>query len=423
MTMVETLKRDDTMNGAATRVRVRDLWKVFGDTGKPGVAERFSGKSKSEIQEEFGSVLALRDVNFDVMEGETFVVMGLSGSGKSTLVRCLIRLIEPTTGQVLVDDEDILKYSENQLAQFRRQKTGMVFQHFGLLPHRTVLENTAWGLEVQGVPLDERTTRAREVIEMVGLQGWEDYRPSALSGGMQQRVGLARALASDPEILLMDEPFSALDPLIRRDMQNELLRIQKQLRKTIIFITHDLQEAIKVGTRIAIMRDGVIAQIGTAEEIMSNPADEYVAEFTRDVRRATVITVGYVMERSTGCCVQASDSPERAIEAMTNAGSEAAFVASAGDRYLGELTMAEAELAKRRNDETVTTAIDRRYMPVSEEESIEEALTKAWAQEGRLPVVDDAGKLVGQIEREALIQAAFEPTEPEIADDAEPVSV
>ncbi len=421
--MVETLKRGDVTNSAATRVSVRDLWKVFGDAGKPDVAGRFSDKSKSEIQEEFGSVLALRDVSFDVVEGETFVVMGLSGSGKSTLVRCLIRLIEPTVGEVLVDGEDILKYSENELTQFRRKKTAMVFQHFGLLPHRTVLENTAWGLEVQGVPLLERTARAREVIEMVGLQGWEDYRPGALSGGMQQRVGLARAMASDPEILLMDEPFSALDPLIRRDMQNELLRIQEQLRKTIIFITHDLQEAIKVGTRIAIMRDGAIVQIGTAEEIMSNPADEYVAEFTRDVRRATVITVGYLMERSTGCCVQADDSPERAIEVMNSAGTDAAFVASQGDRYLGELTLAEAEEAKRRNDETVTTAINRRYMPVLQEASIEEALSKAWAQEGRLPVVDDDGKLVGQIEREALIQAAFEPSDPEIASDPEPAGV
>lgn len=399
---------------APTRVSVRNLWKVFGVADKADAPERLAGSSKAEAKEKFDSVLALRDVNFDVREGETFVVMGLSGSGKSTLVRCLIRLIEPTTGEVLVDGEDILAHGENQLNQFRRTKTAMVFQHFGLLPHRTVLENAAWGLEVQGVPEAQRAARAREVLEMVGLAGWEDFRPSALSGGMQQRVGLARALASDPEILLMDEPFSALDPMIRRDMQNEMLHIQEQMKKTIIFITHDLQEAIKVGTRIAIMRDGEVVQVGTAEEIMSNPADDYVAEFTRDVRRATVITVGYLMEHGT-TQVSAEDPPERAIETMKRAGTGAAFVATGDGRYLGEITVAEAEEAKRRNDETVSAAVNRRYMPVSAEECVEDALSKAWSQEGWLPVVDDEGVLVGQIERDALIQAAFEPNEAETA--------
>ena len=248
-------------------------------------------------------MLALHDVSFDVHQGETFVVMGLSGSGKSTLVRCLIRLIEPTAGRVVMDGEDILRYTEEQLTQARRQKTGMVFQYFGLLPHRTVIDNVAWGLEVQGVPREDRRARAAELLRVVGLDGWEEYHAAALSGGMQQRVGLARALVCDPDILLMDEPFSALDPLIRRDMQDELLRLQEQMQKTIIFITHDLSEATKLGNRIAIMRDGAIVQIGTPEEIMAHPADDYVADFTRDVRRSTVVTVGYVMER---CPVQAS---------------------------------------------------------------------------------------------------------------------
>ena len=395
---------------AVTRVTAKNLWKVFGPAAKENAPEQLAGLSKLEIQEELKSVVALRNVNFDVKEGETFVVMGLSGSGKSTLIRCLIRLIEPTLGELMIDNEDVLEYDEAQLIEFRRKKTAMVFQHFGLLPHRTVLDNAAWGLEVQGVPEEERHARALEVLEMVGLHGWEHYRPSALSGGMQQRVGLARAMASDPEILLMDEPFSALDPLIRRDMQNELLRLQEQMRKTIIFITHDLQEAIKVGTRIAIMRDGEIVQIGTPEEIMSQPVDDYVAEFTRDVRRSTVITVGYLMQNST-TQINAEDSPSHAVQTMKAANSEAAFVATENGRYLGELTLAEAQAAESRNDTTVSAAVNRRYLPVFAQECVEDALSKAWSQEGNLPVVDDTGVLVGQIERDALIQATFESEE------------
>ncbi|MBJ28187.1 MAG: ABC transporter ATP-binding protein [Chloroflexi bacterium] len=395
---------------AVTRVTAKNLWKVFGPAAKENAPEQLAGLSKLEIQEELKSVVALRDVNFEVKEGETFVVMGLSGSGKSTLIRCLIRLIEPTLGELMIDDEDVLDYDEAQLIEFRRKKTAMVFQHFGLLPHRTVLDNAAWGLEVQGVPEEERHARALQVLEMVGLNGWEHYRPSALSGGMQQRVGLARAMASDPEILLMDEPFSALDPLIRRDMQNELLRLQEQMRKTIIFITHDLQEAIKVGTRIAIMRDGEIVQIGTPEEIMSQPVDDYVAEFTRDVRRSTVITVGYLMQNST-TQVNAEDSPSHAIQTMKTANSEAAFVATENGRYLGELTLAEAQAAESRNDTSVSAAVNRRYLPVFAKECVEDALSKAWSQDGNLPVIDDTGVLVGQIERDALIQATFDSEE------------
>ena len=395
---------------AATRVTAKNLWKVFGPAAKENAPEQLAGLSKLEIQEELKSVVALRNVNFDVKEGETFVVMGLSGSGKSTLIRCLIRLIEPTLGELMIDNEDVLEYDEAQLIEFRRKKTAMVFQHFGLLPHRTVLDNAAWGLEVQGVPEEERHARALEVLEMVGLHGWEHYRPSALSGGMQQRVGLARAMASDPEILLMDEPFSALDPLIRRDMQNELLRLQEQMRKTIIFITHDLQEAIKVGTRIAIMRDGEIVQIGTPEEIMSQPVDDYVAEFTRDVRRSTVITVGYLMQNST-TQINAEDSPSHAVQTMKAANSEAAFVATENGRYLGELTLAEAQAAESRNDTSVSAAVNRRYLPVFAKECVEDALSKAWSQDGNLPVIDDTGVLVGQIERDALIQATFDSEE------------
>ena len=253
-------------------------------------------KTKAKIQEETGHVVALRDVSFDVAEGEIFVVMGLSGSGKSTLVRCLIRLIEPTQGQILVDGEDIVNYDDSQLIQLRRNKVAMVFQRYGLFPHLRVLENAAWGLEVRGVDKSKRSQLAGEVLDMVGLKGWESSYPRELSGGMQQRVGLARALAVNPEILLLDEPFSGLDPLIRREMQDELSKLQEHLRKTLVFITHDLNEALKLGDRIAIMRDGVIVQLGTPEQIVMTPADDYVSEFIRDVRKEVVLKARSIMK-------------------------------------------------------------------------------------------------------------------------------
>ena len=344
------------------RVSVRGLWKVFGPADGPDVGETLEGKTKDEVQDELDSVLALHDVSFDVHQGETFVVMGLSGSGKSTLVRCLIRLIEPTAGRVVMDGEDILRYTEEQLTQARRQKTGMVFQYFGLLPHRTVIDNVAWGLEVQGVPREDRRARAAELLRVVGLDGWEEYHAAALSGGMQQRVGLARALVCDPDILLMDEPFSALDPLIRRDMQDELLRLQEQMQKTIIFITHDLTEATKLGSRIAIMRDGAIVQVGTPEEIMARPVDDYVADFTRDVRRSTVVTVGYVMER---CPVQvcAAESPRETIAKLEAGDSDAAFVVAEDGVYQGEVCRDEAREAEVRGDSTIERAVNRRRRP------------------------------------------------------------
>jgi glycine betaine/proline transport system ATP-binding protein len=273
------------------QVSVQGLWKLFGDNIPKEITPELEGRSKADLRETDGVVLALKDVSFDVSKGETFVVMGLSGSGKSTLVRTLIRLIEPSFGAIEFEGEDILHYSTDALIQFRRSKTAMVFQHFGLLPHRNVRENVAWGLEVRGMSPQERLQIADETLELVGLQGWGEYRPSMLSGGMQQRVGLARALAADPDVLLMDEPFSGLDPLIRRDMQNELLHLQEKFRKTIIFITHDMNEALKIGDRIAIMRDGLVVQIGTGDEILNSPADDYVSEFTRDVREAAQLTI------------------------------------------------------------------------------------------------------------------------------------
>jgi glycine betaine/proline transport system ATP-binding protein len=272
------------------------VWKVYGPKADRIVDSPDATLSRAELLEKTGCVAAVRDVSFDVSPGEVFVVMGLSGSGKSTLVRCLTRLIEPTAGKVLIDGEDVLTLGEERLREIRRHKVSMVFQHFGLLPHRRIVDNVAFGLEVQGMEKGERLSRATAVLDTVGLGGWDNSFPDELSGGMQQRVGLARALATDPEIMLFDEPFSALDPLIRRDMQDEVIRLQEEFRKTMIFITHDLLEALKLGDRIAIMKDGKFVQVGTPEEVVAHPADDYVADFTRDVPRAHVLTARSIMQ-------------------------------------------------------------------------------------------------------------------------------
>jgi glycine betaine/proline transport system ATP-binding protein len=281
-------------------VSCRNVWKVYGPKAERIVGSPDALLSRQELLEKTGCVAAVRDISFDVAQGEVFVVMGLSGSGKSTLVRMINRIHEPTAGQVLIDGEDVLKASDDRLRELRRQKISMVFQHFGLLPHRRIVDNVAFGLEIQGKEKAERTAAAEAVIERVGLGGWGQSFPEELSGGMQQRVGLARALANDPEILLFDEPFSALDPLIRRDMQDEVIKLQRDLKKTMIFITHDLAEALKLGDRIAIMKDGHFVQVGTPEEVVAHPADDYVADFTKDVPRTHVLTARAIMRPANG---------------------------------------------------------------------------------------------------------------------------
>jgi glycine betaine/proline transport system ATP-binding protein len=281
-------------------VSCRDVWKVYGPNASRIVGSPEAHLPRAELLEKTGCVAAVRDVSFDVAAGEVFVVMGLSGSGKSTLVRMINRLHDPTSGQILIDGEDVLRLSPERLRDVRRHKISMVFQHFGLFPHRRIVDNVGYGLEVQGVERDGRVRKANEVLEVVGLGGWGDHYPDELSGGMQQRVGLARALATDPEIMLFDEPFSALDPLIRRDMQDEVVRLQREVKKTMIFITHDLAEALKLGDRIAIMKDGHFVQVGTPEEVVARPADDYVADFTRDVPRAHVLTARSIMRPLNG---------------------------------------------------------------------------------------------------------------------------
>ncbi|MEJ6493792.1 MAG: glycine betaine/L-proline ABC transporter ATP-binding protein [Actinomycetes bacterium] len=281
-------------------ISVNNLWQVFGPNPEKIVGSPDAALPRAELREKTGNTAAVRDVSFEVAPGEVFVVMGLSGSGKSTLVRCLTRLIEPTSGSVVMNGEDVLKASDARLRELRRTKFSMVFQNFGLLPHRKVIDNIAFALEVNGVSKEQRHARANEVIELVGLQGFAQAYPEQLSGGMQQRVGLARALAVDPDVMFLDEPFSALDPLIRRDMQAEVMRLHEELGKTMVFITHDLAEALRVGDRIAIMRDGAVVQMGTAEELIANPADDYVADFTRDVPKSHVLTVRTIARPITG---------------------------------------------------------------------------------------------------------------------------
>ena len=302
------------MASGAPMISVKNLWKVFGANADKVVGSPLVDLSRSDLRAQTGNTIAVRDVSFDVAPGEVFVVMGLSGSGKSTLVRCMTRLIEPTQGSMTFEGEDILKVDNARLRELRKTRFSMVFQHFGLLPHRNVIDNIAYSLEINGVNKADRHKRANEVIELVGLQGYSHAYPEQLSGGMQQRVGLARALAVDPQVLFLDEPFSALDPLIRRDMQQEVIRLHRELGKTMVFITHDLSEAVKVGDRIAIMRDGAIVQIGTPEDLVANPADEYVANFVRDIAKSHVLTLKHLARKAQAG--EAIDGPELAANTI-----------------------------------------------------------------------------------------------------------
>jgi glycine betaine/proline transport system ATP-binding protein len=313
MTVPTVDERADPLDGPASRggpdvgdgaaelatISVRHLWKIFGPAEKKIIGTPDADLSRAELRAKTGSNVAIRDVSFDVRPGEVFVVMGLSGSGKSTLVRCLTRLIEPTAGSVMLDGEDILKADQKRLRELRRRRFSMVFQHFGLLPHRRVIDNVAYGLEIRGIGKTERHATARRMLTLVGLEGQDNQYPDQLSGGMQQRVGLARALAVDPEVMFFDEPFSALDPLIRRDMQNEVLRLHHEVGKTMVFITHDLAEALKLGDHIVIMRDGAIVQSGRPDELVGAPADDYVKDFVRDVPKSHVLTLEWAMRDPT----------------------------------------------------------------------------------------------------------------------------
>ena len=408
-------------NGAESvenRISVRSLWKVFGEDPDRAMSSEYTGKQKSEIQEELGCVVALKDVSFDVNEGETFVVMGLSGSGKSTLVRCLTRLIEPNAGEIYVDAEDVIKYNGRELTNFRRTKTAMVFQHFGLMPNRTILDNVAFGLEIQGIDKHTRWEKAREVIELVGLKGWEDNYATELSGGMQQRVGLARALAVDPEILLMDEPFSALDPLIRREMQDELINLQTTLKKTIVFITHDLDEALRVGTRIAIMKDGEIVQLGSKEEIVDNPADSYVEDFIRSISRTRVLGAGSIMQDAS-IVVDSSTGIDSLLKKLDETEEDHVFVTSSDNRLIGmvsEKDLSSDSLDKNSSLKELITNDPPILNRVYQDTPIDELVPLSAMSDCPVAVVDEEDTLLGIVTRGSLLLSLAESQQAQIND-------
>jgi glycine betaine/proline transport system ATP-binding protein len=384
---------------APYQIECKNLWKVFGPQGQRFKLDKTL--SKEDLLEQTGHVVAVQDVSFEVRKGEIFVIMGLSGSGKSTLIRCLSRLIEPTTGQVLLDGEDVLTMNEVELRELRRHRMSMVFQHFGLFAHRSILENVAYGLEVQGIDVATRQQRAKDMIKLVGLQGWEYHYPNMLSGGMQQRVGIARALAVNPEILLFDEPFSALDPLIRRELQDELLSLQKQMNKTILFITHDFLEAVKLGDRIAIMKDGKIVQSGTPIDLVLNPADDYVREFTKDVPRANVLTAASILDDSQAV-VKVTATPETFEAARKK--SSVLFVKNEQGRCLGRLES---------NSLNPTFINEKDLSPLSEwvtpTTKLSACLSRLAKSDAPLPVIEN-DILLGTIDRaRAMMALANEP--------------
>ena len=395
---------------AGSYISVRSLWKVFGRNPERVLQPEFADRDKSFFQSEFGNVVGLRDVNFEVRKGETFVVMGLSGSGKSTLVRCLLRLIDPTAGEVIIDGEDITRMTDKELVEFRRARIAMVFQHYGLMPHRNVLDNASWGLEVQGVDKEQRYERTRKALSVVGLSGWEDAYPRQLSGGMQQRVGLARALVVDTDILLMDEPFSGLDPLIRRQMQDELLNLQTELQKTIVFITHDLNEALKLGDHIAIMHDGAVAQIGSPEDIVLRPEDEYVGDFTQDVRLESVLTAAKVMV-TPKATVMGRHGPRAVLHTIGESDGDVAWVVDSHQKYMGLLSISSAERALRAGVKRIDEGweyVDSSYLPVSPATTFDALIPIAMSSDFPIPVVDAENTLVGEVHRSALAEALAE---------------
>ena len=400
------------MQNNNAKINVKELWHVFGNNPHRILQPEWQGKSRTEIQEATGCVVALRNVNLQVQEGQVFVVMGLSGSGKSTLVRCLTRLIQPTSGQVYFDGENVLDYSQEQLINFRREKIALVFQHYGLLPHRRVMDNVAYGLEVRGMEKEERYELASKAIEAVGLKGWENYFPREMSGGMQQRVGLARALTVDPEIMLMDEPFSGLDPLIRREMQDELIALESQLNKTIVFITHDLNEALKVGDRIAIMRDGEIVQNGTPEEIVTLPADDYVAEFVQDVSRAKVIQVNAIMQQPDAVVYQ-WQGPRTALHVMRTNDMDHVFLLNRERGVKGILTEDRAAALARQKVERLEDVEMDEVMTTGPDDYIEDVIPIAAQTHYPIAVVGPEGQLLGEVHRGALLAGMAATTEEE----------
>ena len=409
----------------AKKIVIDKLFKVFGESPERALALASQGKTKQEIVQETGQSIGVFDASFTIEAGEIFVVMGLSGSGKSTLVRMFNRLIEPTAGRILVDGDDIAQYSELQLRDFRRKHISMVFQSFALLPHLTVLQNTAFGLELAGMPRADRETAARAALDQVGLAVWASSYPDELSGGMQQRVGLARALAADPSILLMDEAFSALDPIIRSEMQDELLRLQQDKRRTVVFISHDLDEAMRIGDRIAIMKDGQVVQVGTPEEILRKPANDYVRQFVRGVDAAAVFKAGDIARKTQ---VEVSESPTRgcrpALKRLQTQDREWAYVVDTRHHYLGTVSSDSLRVALQGHEGPLglKNAFVETVHPIPADTPITELYGHMVTQPAPLPVVAPDGRLVGTISKNRLLTFLDPNTDPEGNPLPEPVA-
>lgn len=382
-------------------IEVKNLTKVFGKNTKEALSMIVDGKSKAEILEKTGCTVAVKNVSFSVNQGEFFVIMGLSGSGKSTLIRLLNRLIEPTEGSILIDGKEISKLDKQELRKIRREKLSMVFQRFALFPHRTILENAEFGLEIQKMDKEERRKKAKEALKLVGLEGYFDQYPDQLSGGMQQRVGLARALTNDPEVLLMDEAFSALDPLIRKDMQEELLDLQTKMKKTIIFITHDLDEALRLGDRIALMRDGEIVQMGTPEEILMNPANSYVEKFVEDVDRSKVLTAKNVMKRPETVNID-RHGPRVALERMRAEGISSILVVDSNRKLQGYVTADDALEARAKNINDLNHILRKDIEKVEKDTPLNDIFNMIYDSKVPIAVVEDE-KLVGILVRGSII--------------------
>lgn len=397
------------------KIKIEHLTKVFGKRVKAALTMVEQGDSKNEILRKTGASVGVYDANFEVNEGEIFVIMGLSGSGKSTLLRLLNRLIEPTSGKIFIDGEDVATLNKEDLLKVRRKTMSMVFQNFGLFPHRTILENTEYGLEVQNVPKEERRKRAEKALDNANLLDFKNQYPSQLSGGMQQRVGLARALANDPEILLMDEAFSALDPLIRREMQDELLELQAKFQKTIIFISHDLNEALRIGDRIAIMKDGKIMQIGTGEEILTNPANDYVKTFVEDVDRAKVITAENIMIPALTTNIDI-DGPSVALKKMKTEEVSSLMAVDKKRQFYGVITSEAAVQAKQAN-KSLRDVLMTDVGQVGKETLVSDILPIIYDSPTPVAVVDEGGFLKGVLIRGRVLEALADVDDEEVSND------
>jgi glycine betaine/proline transport system ATP-binding protein len=395
------------MSSSHPKIRIENLVKIYGENPKRALKMFREGGNRDEILKATGNVLGVADVSLDINEGELFVIMGLSGSGKSTLVRCINRLIESTSGHIYLDGEDILKVNKERLRDIRRTKISMVFQRFGLFPHKTVIENVEYGLQLRGVSTQERRDKAQETLEAVGLGAWGEYFPDNLSGGMQQRVGLARALATDAPIMLMDEAFSALDPLIRRGMQDELIRLQEELHKTIIFISHDIQESLKIGDRVAIMKDGYLVQVGTPQEIVTNPVDDYIRAFTLDVNRAQVLKTGSIL-RTTRPFNLGTGPAANALRQMKEFQRQHMYVINDSGQPVGLLIRDELEAAVHQGVTEVQKVMVTDFPTVDINNTLEDIFHVA--QENiPLAVLSDYGKFRGVVEPSDIFSSISTP--------------